>query len=471
MSKEDLLKSLGLDSYTDVRVKQEVTPSLKRQESVKQDPKRVKEESVIHMDDWDIRKGGEIQAKHKVELSPLEVADFHAATFLHGVEWNEEPQDRRRKEFLDKLWESNDFQMLRMSTVANLALAKEATLEVCQQYIKLLEKDQEQKNCRGGMPRTAEDDFQEEMNAGLCAGRAIVSAAEKVETMEETLEAIGLPPGTGMGKGGNLDQNKLAQIFAKVKNNYRLRSIMERVGKYKRFGRQAQRKKNTHGPDELTGVCLTDQITRLLAEEAMLLQDEVLELDLASRLLEREAVGYEFRSPEPKAKGPIFVCVDESGSMDGTKIAEAKAFCCGMAHVAKHQKRWCGLVGFSGGWEGNFLALPPNKWDQDKFLDWLIHFYGGGTTMDVCMDKVPNQYWNEMGAPKGKTDMIIITDGLVSVRPHLDAFLAWKKKENVRVITIIIYHSKGEFELISDEVHLLSSFNLDQEGVQKCLAI
>jgi uncharacterized protein with von Willebrand factor type A (vWA) domain len=179
----------------------------------------------------------------------------------------------------------------------------------------------------------------------------------------------------------------------------------------------------------------------------------------------------EYEGVEKQAKGPIVVCVDESGSMRGDRVCNAKAFALAMAWIARHQQRWICLIGYSGGTTGNLLVMPPNKWDEAALIQWLVHFYGGGTTMDVPLVELPKTYWEQIGAPRGKTDLVLITDAIVNVPTDMrNQFLDWKAEEKVTVFSLIVGSSHaGDLADVSDQVIPCSSINL--ESVDPCLSI
>ena len=73
-------------------------------------------------------------------------------------------------------------------------------------------------------------------------------------------------------------------------------------------------------------------------------------------------------------KGPIIICLDESGSMIGERNHAAKALALALAWIARQQKRWCALIAFSGESGERILPLPLGKWDEVALMDWLESF-------------------------------------------------------------------------------------------------
>ena len=105
-------------------------------------------------------------------------------------------------------------------------------------------------------------------------------------------------------------------------------------------------------------------VGRLLPAELARLVVPELELDALRRIAERQAMCREHHAAEPVGKGPVIVCVDESGSMEGEKDHTAKALALALAWVARHQRRWCALVAYSGDTGERLLPLPPGRWDE-----------------------------------------------------------------------------------------------------------
>lgn len=158
--------------------------------------------------------------------------------------------------------------------------------------------------------------------------------------------------------------------------------------------------------------------------------------------------------------------------MNGEKVCTAKALALAMAWVAMHQKRWCCLVGFSGGTAFTSCVLPPNKTDQVALMDWLEHFAGGGTNMDVPLDVLPSK-WDALGCPKGKTDIIMVTDAICHVSDELrTSWLAWKLKEQAHVTSIIVGGSEpGDLTACSDKTYTVASLGLEEDAVSDVMSV
>lgn len=432
---------------------------------------------ALAVDKWDIAQGEELSNEiHEADLTPEEWTDFHSAYYHMNPILDEDGcLDADRYEYVESLLETPEYHALHTQTQSNNLASKVAAISLGKQWSKL---QAERQTCEiNGVEQCNNPAAEGKMGSLIAASQAVQQAQERVDEINEIQRMLGSGSGAGDEDGTNngMGLQSVTDVWNRIKNNARLRRILNLAGRYRRCAQAKQRTKQSHGYDDMVGVELAGEISRLLPIELSKLADEDFELDALRRLVEKQSMCREYRGIEKQGKGPIVVCVDESSSMDGDKIAEAKAFALAMAWVAKHQKRWIALVSFAVGSTGRTCVLPPNKWDQEKLLIWLSNFMGGGTKMTVPYKTVPFELWesDDFNPPKGKTDMIVITDGVVNVGSLMaNDFNEWRERENVRSITLIIGNDHaGDLRKTSDEVHNVSKIGLDEGAVQDCFTI
>ncbi len=133
------------------------------------------------------------------------------------------------------------------------------------------------------------------------------------------------------------------------------------------------------------------------------------------------------------------------------------------------------MVGIDLSYSGNsgerLLALPPNRWDEGSLADWLSEFIGGGSDLDVPLRELPRMY-QEIGAPRGITDVVLITDCHCRIpQPVRESFLAWKKSVTARVLTLVVGDVPGDLEGVSDEVFRVADIDPASEAIGRVLSL
>ena len=416
--------------------------------------------TALKLDRWSMRRGKEwLKARHDRNYDQHEIdaaSDFLAAAWEPSPQLADKCVDSRRHHFLSVLMQTPKYQALHRQTRLDDIAAEMAAASYEKQYCEMIKQDE------------PEDELDRDAQVIEAADKASDKATEEVGELNETRSAMGM--GTG-GEGSTAtDVAKVRQMFKKIRNNRQLTMIMNLAGRYRRLAQSMQVSKTVHGVDEVVGIEYGDDLSLVVPSELALLGDEDTELDFLRRFAEGELQIEELTATQSEQKGPIVVVVDESGSMSGDRIANAKAMALAMAWIARHQRRYIALVGFSGSEQGNYLVIPPGQTDEVALLKWLEHFFGGGTDMDVPLEELPRT-WASLGCPRGKTDLIMITDARCHVPPQIEAsFMAWKMQEHVKLDTIVINSSAGDLDRVSDKVHLVSDLGLDSECVAECLS-
>lgn len=451
---EDILKMLGLDDKPKDKPAAEPVPDELHWHKPEENEAEEMTDTVLKVNDWDLEQGERI-AESKEEKDVNAMTDFFAAAFHYSPEVAGKCIDQLRQHYIETLLETSDYKVLHNDTMGRVTESELAAIKLAHGFKKLLKKDKEGKEL-------------DELDYIAAAGTALEGAAEDVDEFKETCRGLG---GAESTSHSTMDAKAVAATFRKVRNNETLKRICELAGRYRRMAQAKQRQKVTHGYDEMMGVELSGDISRLLPSELAMLADEDLELDAMRRIVEREAMSRQFRGIERVGKGPIIVCVDESGSMSGEPVCNAKAFALAMAWIASHQRRPCILLGHTGHTRSTSVELLPGKWNQGSLLIWLEHFFGMGTDMDVPFELVPKITADK--PYKKKIDVICLTDALSRVPDNMaQTFNAWKKENNARCTGIVIgWSTAGDLQKCCDEVHAVNSISVDEESIQKCLSI
>ena len=294
--------------------------------------------TALDVDAWGLRRGRDLIAEsdrlRKSATDEYAAADFFAAAFDPDPVLLESCVDPRRHEFLGQLLETPEYHALHAASRLDVTAAAIAAAHFAEQFAALKTEDQEKPT----------DDLGREMAALRAVGRAVAVAGKEVEELHDASAALGMGPGSP----GCNDPAAVAALFKRVRSDPALRRICELAGRFRRVAQSKQRMKATHGLDDVVGVEPGGDVGRLLPSELARLMIPELELDTLRRIAERQALCREHHATESVGKGPIIVSIDESGSMEGEKAHTAKALALALAWIARRQRRWCGLVAYSG---------------------------------------------------------------------------------------------------------------------------
>lgn len=233
-----------------------------------------------------------------------------------------------------------------------------------------------------------------------------------------------------------------------------------------------------YAPHEAHGVERGDALARMLPSEAALLTHPVLRLLWHARradaaLLQYELEGLEVERtlreeeilaerertrPDPQ-KGPILLCIDTSGSMEGNPETVAKALTFEVVRIAHAEKRRCYLYAFSGPGDvaEHELDLTPDG--IGRLLLFLASSFHGGTDVATPMARA----CAKLGDPGyGKADVLLVSDGDFWVdRGTHEQLAVARATTGVRVHGVLIGYRSVEMERLCDRVHRFSSWDLD----------
>ncbi len=428
--------------------------------------------TALEVDEWGLRRGRDLIAESE-RLKRSGTDEFAAADFF-SVAFDPNPKllpsctDPRRHQFISQLLDTPEYHALHTDTQLDDTAASIAAGHFAEQFAQLKKEDKkENPSGSGAGAMSGEGDLAGEMSALRAVGKAVAEAGKEVEELNEATAALGMGPGSP----GSNDPRAIAALFKRVRGDSALRKICELAGRFRRVAQSKQRMKVSHGLDDVVGVEPGGDIGRLLPSELVKLAVPELELDTLRRIVEREALCREHHSVEPVGKGPILISVDESGSMEGVKAHTAKALALALAWIARSQRRWCGLIAFSGGSGERLLALPPGRWNETKLCDWLSEFIGGGSDLDVPIEELPRMY-REIGAPTGITDLVLVTDAKCRIPvSQQNQFYRWKQKARVRAVGLVVGSTPGDLAHVCDEVHQVATLDPTGEALGHVLSL
>lgn len=293
--------------------------------------------------------------------------------------------------------------------------------------------------------------------------QSVSETREQLQQEEELFAAWGVTD----GELEKMDFEERAQLAAALRSN-RLSKYAELIGRMKMMAAAQRVKRVEFGRDQVVGVELSDDLSRVTMSEIVNLAmgdddlGELMELDFYRRLMEQQLLSREFEGHEKVGKGAIICCVDTSGSMKGEREAYSKALALALLDVARRQSRDFVGINFSSRNQVGVHRFPPLEKDITKVMAFGSEFFGGGTDFMVPLDRATDILEEEFnGRGKEKGDIVFITDDQCSVTPEwMEKYLQRKDRLSFRVFGIAAGMGSvgGTLNALSDNTRAIQEF-------------
>jgi uncharacterized protein with von Willebrand factor type A (vWA) domain len=303
---------------------------------------------------------------------------------------------------------------------------------------------------------------EKEANKMRCAVRnAANEALGQAEELSNTMDGWGI----GQGNVRNMPIEDRVEL-AKLLQTDKLKKMAQLLGRLRRLAIHKQKTKLTQARDEIHSITRGNDISRLLPQELGTLRHPLAKKDFQKRFLEHDLAQYDLKGNEKHGKGPVIVCVDNSGSMDGEREIWSKAVALALLEIATMQKRHYACIHFGDAEDPlEITEIAPN--DPNTFrkaIGIASYFLGGGTDFEqplsACCELIRKSEFK-------KADVVFITDGAAVISDAFQKeFDAAKKQKEFGVTTVLIHASPDEnTEKFSDEIVEVSEL-IDAEAGQ-----
>jgi uncharacterized protein with von Willebrand factor type A (vWA) domain len=211
-----------------------------------------------------------------------------------------------------------------------------------------------------------------------------------------------------------------------------------------------------NAPGQLLGVRPGRDLARMLPSEARQLRHPLLHKLWRARLAEARLLVWDEEAwlaephpggpqplraapaPQPprRERGPMLLCIDTSGSMQGAPERLAKAVVLEAARTAHRERRGCRLLAFGGPGEllEHELAFTPAG--LDALLDFVGQAFDGGTDLAEpiarAVERVHEAGWHE-------ADLLLVSDGEFGcTRATLERLDAAREHHGLRVQGVLV---------------------------------
>ncbi|MDD4901365.1 MAG: hypothetical protein PHS62_04695 [Patescibacteria group bacterium] len=287
---------------------------------------------------------------------------------------------------------------------------------------------------------------------GLAAAQKTHTAVEEVS---KTIDSWGLEEGELVQMG----IPEAMTLLEKMRQSDALKKFAQLLGRIKRI---AARKAASDDKAEGIRVAKPEtgrDIKRALPRELIALAHPALRVQALKRWTRGELA---LRGEEQKRKlgeGPVVVCEDSSGSMDGVKQQWAKAIVLSLAHYAKLRNRSFAWIMFDSAVKRSKIYQCGRLSPKD-LLEIAESRSGGGTDFEIPLREAVKVICT---AGLKKADIAFITDGDCAVSDEfVREFGEVKKALEVNVFAVLCdvgHTAEATIAKFSDRIERASSFN------------
>lgn len=262
-------------------------------------------------------------------------------------------------------------------------------------------------------------------------GSALTETGKQVQEVSELCEAWGL----GTGENCQVAFQNKKDAIERIRRSSKLHKLTDLVGKFKESAIVEQKKKAKHGAVEIKGVTTGDKIQDTLPSDRMNLCNDITKGDFYRRMSEHGLLQYSKESNKQKNKGPIIVCVDTSGSMQGDEEIWSKALTVGILEVAQMQKRDFACIIYSSHADDP-IVIKKDEIAPQKIIDCAERFHNGGTDFESPLNKALELIKDSTFK---NADIIFITDGDCYVSDNFSRkFKQIKEDKDFRTLGVLV---------------------------------
>jgi len=285
--------------------------------------------------------------------------------------------------------------------------------------------------------------------------QAMEQAMQETKQTKDSLKSLlgGTSAGSGDAELKKVPLRDQISLAEKIASNKQMKEIADWAGRFKQIARRKQKSKHSDSM-ERSGVTLGKDIERLLPMELGLYTHPLTKIDFLRRFVEGQAMQYEQKGHEVLGKGPIVLCLDQSGSMHKLDT-QSKGFTLALMSIARKQKRDFCLILFST--RTQIIKYEKGKIKGSDMVNFAQTFLGGGTNFALPLDRAMNVI-NESRFKQA--DVVFVTDGEDGLRgSFVEAFNKKKKEKAVNVLSLVIGSSTNTVTQFSDKVVQVKDFD------------
>lgn len=243
-----------------------------------------------------------------------------------------------------------------------------------------------------------------------------------------------------------------------------LLEISRYIGRLKELLSKGRENTVRYGQGENYDITYGRDLSRLLPSESVLLARRETVPVFMQRYLSGRLQQHQLREKATMGKGAAIVCLDESGSMEGSKFVWAKSVAFALLGIFSRQNRPMALVHFADAEECRTDLFLPGIYTLEEVLESAQHFFcGGGTDFEQPLQETLRLLEDQS---LRDADVLFLTDGECQVSDDFAGrFRQQKNALGFRVTGVLMGDSEQEtpFGLtpFCDEIYTFQAMNQD----------
>lgn len=299
---------------------------------------------------------------------------------------------------------------------------------------------------------------------GLQMAQAMAAAVQEalngVRQQQQLMSAFGWGEGLGMlNHPGNSKEKE--QVAQRLTRDARFRKIAEAAGRFQAIAALRQgAKRSKHIPDQIADTSLGSNLAKLVPSELVRVALVAVRTHFLKDFADESLQQQEFNgSTDDGQQGPVVICLDKSGSMDGQREIDSTGLMLALLSIAQEQQRNARVILFDG-MVRHIKDIDPFTVTHTDRIDLADRRYSGGTDFMQPLQKALEAL--EQNAALRKADVIFITDGEADVTESFSE--RWREAQvrlSFKVYTLLVgtYVNPDVLNRFSDQTIHVQTLN------------
>ncbi|WP_134913161.1 VWA domain-containing protein [Paenibacillus sp. IHB B 3084] len=270
---------------------------------------------------------------------------------------------------------------------------------------------------------------------GKTLSRMLSQAAQEAMEAKENVQSLlgGMQAGSGDSELKKVPLKDQLLLAEKLSRDKKLREIAAWAGRMKVIANRKQRSKHKDSTSR-NGIRQGKDIEQLLPMELGSYASPISKMDFLRRYAEGQTLQYDTKGHEQLGKGPIVLCLDQSGSMKNQDTI-SKGFALALMSIARKQRRDFAWIPFSSH-ASDPIIYERGKMGVQDMIQLATVFLNGGTSftspLEKAADVIKRSRFNQ-------ADIIFVTDGESRVNGEfLNTWNELREKKGFSVLSLLL---------------------------------